>query len=236
MKKNLRSIVEDNTTRLGRIFDFSIQFLIFISLVAFTIESLPDKPEWLYHTVHLVEVICLIIFTVEYFLRIYVAEKPLKYIFSFYGLIDFLAILPFYTLGRVDMAVLRSFRVFRIFKALRLVGFHKAVHRIQIAARLVREEVALFLIATAILIFLASSGIYYFEHEAQPETFVSIPHSAWWAVVTLTTVGYGDVYPITTGGKIFTFFILIVGLGIITIPAGLVASALSEARDIESEE
>ena len=84
--------------------------------------------------------------------------------------------------------------------------------------------------ATVILLFLSSVGIYYFEHEAQPESFASIPQSLWWAVCTLTTVGYGDVYPITVGGKLFTFLILMCGLGVIAVPAGLIASALHEIR------
>ncbi|MDA0917399.1 MAG: potassium channel family protein, partial [Proteobacteria bacterium] len=83
------------------------------------------------------------------------------------------------------------------------------------------------------LIFVVSAGIYFFENEAQPDKFQSVFHSMWWTIVTLTTVGYGDVYPITVGGKIFTFFILILGLGIVTVPAGLVASSLSKAREIE---
>ena len=88
---------------------------------------------------------------------------------------------------------------------------------------------------TLILIFLTASSIYFFEYEAQPKVFSSLFHSLWWAIVTLTTVGYGDVYPITLGGKIFTFFVLIIGIGIVTIPAGLVATALTKARTIEEE-
>jgi len=95
--------------------------------------------------------------------------------------------------------------------------------------------VILFLIVTGIFLFLASAGIYYFENAAQPEVFASVFHSGWWAIVTLTTVGYGDVYPITMGGKMFTFFILMLGVGIVTIPAGLVASALTKARQMEEE-
>lgn len=110
------------------------------------------------------------------------------------------------------------------------------MYRFNLAAKIVKEEIILFLIVTAIFIFLASAGIYYFENEAQPEVFSSIFHSAWWSIVTLTTVGYGDVYPITLGGKIFTFFILLIGVGIVTIPAGLVATALSKAREIEEQE
>src|SRR5699024_6403971 len=90
-------------------------------------------------------------------------------------------------------------------------------------------------IVTSIFLFLTSAGIYYFENPQQPEVFSSIFSSGWWAIVTLTTVGYGDVYPITTGGKIFTFFILMIGVGIVTIPAGLVASALTKARVLEEE-
>jgi voltage-gated potassium channel len=86
------------------------------------------------------------------------------------------------------------------------------------------------------LLFFSAVGIYYFENTAQPETFSSVFQSMWWAVATLTTVGYGDVYPITIGGKIFTFFVLMVGLGIVAVPTGLVASALSSAREMEKEQ
>ena len=104
------------------------------------------------------------------------------------------------------------------------------------AIALAKEEAILFLLATIVLLYLSAVGIYYFEHQVQPEQFKSIPHSLWWAVATLTTVGYGDVYPITVGGKVFTFIILMIGLGIIAVPAGLVASALSKVREDEKNE
>lgn len=104
------------------------------------------------------------------------------------------------------------------------------------ALALAREEAVLFLLVTGILLYLSAVGIYYFEHQAQPENFKSIPHSLWWAVATLTTVGYGDVYPITVGGKLFTFVMLMIGLGIVAVPAGLVASAMSQVRDDEKDE
>ena len=235
MKENIRKIVEDNTTKKGKYFDYFIQFLILASLIAFTVETLPDNSKKTIDFLNTFEIICVSIFTLEYILRIYVAKKPLKYIFSFYGLIDFLAIFPFYLRTAYDLRALRAFRVFRIFRTLKLVRYNKAMKRFHIAAGIIKEELVLFLIITAIFIFLASAGIYYFENEAQPELFSSVIHSGWWAVVTLTTVGYGDVYPITLGGKIFTFFILLIGVGIVTIPAGLVASALSKAREIENE-
>jgi voltage-gated potassium channel len=235
MKERIRKIVEDNSSRKGKLFDYFIQILILSSLVAFAIETLPNNSKQTIKLLNVFEIICVAIFTIEYTLRIYVAKKPLKYIFSFYGIIDFLAIFPFYLRTAYDLRALRVFRVFRIFRTLKLVRYNKALNRFHIAAGIVKEEIVLFLIVTAIFIFLASTGIYYFENEAQPEIFTSVIHSGWWAIVTLTTVGYGDVYPITVGGKIFTFFILLIGVGIVTIPAGLVASALSKAREIEKE-
>ena len=233
MKKFLRSVVEDNTTKKGKVFDFIIQALIFLSLIAFSIETLPNLPEWLINLLKAFETFCIYIFLAEYVLRVFVSKKPFNYIFSFYGIIDFLAIAPYFVSSFLDLRFLRAFRIFRIFRVLKLVRYNKAIRRVSIAAKEVKEEVALFLIATLILIFIVSAGIYFFENEAQPDKFQSVFHSMWWTIVTLTTVGYGDVYPITVGGKIFTFFILILGLGIVTIPAGLVASALSKAREIE---
>jgi voltage-gated potassium channel len=235
MKEKLRIIIEDNTSQKGKVFDYFIQVLIFLSLIAFTVETLPNNSVNTVNILNNFELICVIIFSVEYILRIFVSKNPFKYIFSFYGIIDFLAIFPFYLRGIFDLRALRAFRIFRIFRALKLIRYNKALNRFHIAAKIVKEEIILFLIITFIFIFLASAGIYFFENEAQPKVFASVIHSGWWAVVTLTTVGYGDVYPITTGGKIFTFFILLIGVGIITIPAGLVASALSKAREIEED-
>jgi voltage-gated potassium channel len=98
------------------------------------------------------------------------------------------------------------------------------------------EELILFSVLAIMLLFFSAVGIYYFENTSQPESFSSIFQSMWWAVATLTTVGYRDVYPITTGGNVFTFFVLMVGLGIVAVPTGLVASALSSAREMETKE
>lgn len=236
MKRKLKLLIEDNTTKAGKVFDYFIQALILFSLLAFTIETLPDNSERTKQILSWVEVFCIGIFSVEYILRLLVADKPLNYIFSFFGIIDLLAIVPFYLKATVDLRSLRIFRIFRIFRALKLIRYTKALHRFHIAAKIVKEEIVLFFLVTGIFIFLAASGIYFFENEAQPDRFRSIFHSLWWAIVTLTTVGYGDVFPITTGGRIFTFFVLITGVGVVTIPAGLVASALAKARKIEEEE
>jgi len=236
MKDKLKALIEDNTTKSGKMFDYFIQLLILISLVAFSVETLPNNSEETKQLLSIIEIFCVFVFSIEYVLRIYVAEKPLKYIFSFYGIIDLLAILPFYLKTTIDLRSLRAFRIFRIFRALKLIRYNRALHRFHLAAKIVKEEIILFFMVTAILIFLSASGIYFFENEAQPALFSSIFHSLWWAIVTLTTVGYGDVFPITLGGKIFTFFVLIIGIGVVTVPAGLVATALTKARQLEEEE
>jgi voltage-gated potassium channel len=236
IRAKLRKIVNSNTTKRGRIFDYAVQIIIFISLIAYAIETLPDNSSTTQLILRQIQIASVIFFTVEYLLRIFVAKKPLKYIFSFYGVIDLIAILPFYLTSSYGLLSLRVFRIFRIFRAFKLIRYNKALKRFYTAAKLVREEVVLFSIVTGIFLFLASAGIYYFENPVQPKVFSSIFSSGWWAIVTLTTVGYGDIYPITTGGRIFTFFILLLGVGIVTIPAGLVASALSEAREMEGKE
>lgn len=233
MKKQLWHILEDNTTKKGRYFDYFIQSLIFLSIVSFSLDTLPSLSINLRQFLDGFEIFSIIIFSVEYLLRVYVSKKPLKYIFSFYGLIDIIAILPFYLNTFIDLRFLRAFRVFRVFRALKLMRYNKALNRFNLAFKIVKEEIILFFMVTLVLIFITSAGIYFFENEAQPEVFKSVFHSAWWSIVTLTTVGYGDVYPITIGGKIFTFFVLMIGVGLVTIPAGLVATALSKAREIE---
>ena len=234
MKQKLWLILEDSNTKNGRFFEIFIQTLIFVSIVSFSIDTLPNISENISKILKGFEVFSITIFSIEYLLRVYVSKKPFKYIFSFYGLIDIIAILPFYLNKFLDLRFLRAFRVFRVFRALKLMRYNKALNRFNLAFKIVKEEIILFFMVTLVLIFITSAGIYFFENEAQPEVFKSVFHSAWWSIVTLTTVGYGDVYPITIGGKIFTFFVLMIGVGLVTIPAGLVATALSKAREIEN--
>ena len=233
IRNSLWTIVEDNTTKKGKLFDYFIQILIVLSLVSFSIESLPNLSDKTLNILQKFEILSITIFSTEYILRIFVSKRPIKYIFSFYGIIDILAILPFYVTGLMDLRFLRMFRIFRVFRAFKLIRYNKALSRFHNAYKIVKEELVLFFMVTLMLLFLVSAGIYAFENEAQPEVFKSVFHSAWWAVVTLTTVGYGDVYPITIGGRIFTFFVLMIGIGIIAVPAGLIGTALSKAREIE---
>jgi voltage-gated potassium channel len=235
MKKKIKQIVEDTDTTAGRIFDLFIQFLIVLSLVSFSIETLPDLSASTKRILWIDEVIVVVIFTIEYLLRIFVADRKLKFIFSFYGLIDLFAILPFYVARGIDLRSIRVFRLFRLVRVFKIFRYSRAIQRFKTAFLIIKQELILFIISTTFLLYIGAVGIYYFERSAQPEHFKSVIHSLWWAVATLTTVGYGDVYPVTAGGKIFTFLMLMVGLGIIAVPAGLVASALTKTLEDEEE-
>ncbi len=234
--ESLKRIVEGNDTKAGRFFDLTIQALIVLSLVTFSIETLPNLTSNTRRWLRLIEIITVSIFTVEYLLRVIVADRKLGFVCSFFGIIDLLSILPFYVATGVDLRSLRAFRMLRLFRILKLVRYSKAIQRFHRALLIAREELVLYLFVTLILLYLASVGIYYFENDVQPDAFSSVFHSMWWAVATFTTVGYGDVYPITVGGKIFTFFVLLIGLGVVSVPAGLVASALSKAREMDHED
>ncbi|MCF6302591.1 MAG: ion transporter [Devosiaceae bacterium] len=227
---NLKRIIENDDTRYGRHFDNAIQGLVIFSIVMFCLDTLPNLSEEVKYWFWIIEVVTIFIFTIEYILRIYVADNKLGYIFSFFGLVDLLAILPFYLATSIDLRSVRIFRLFRLFRVLKLLRFSAATERNSRALTIAKEELILFAIATGMMMFISAVGIYYFENEAQPETFASVFHAMWWSVTTLTTVGYGDMFPITLGGKIFSFLILMIGLGIVAVPAGLMASALSKAR------
>jgi voltage-gated potassium channel len=231
----LKQVIEQSDTRLGRAFDLFIQALIVLSLISFSIETLPNLSESAQLWLRGFEIFSVIVFSIEYLLRVYVATPRRAYIFSFFGIVDVVAILPFYIGTGVDLRSIRTFRLLRLFRIFKLARYSAAVRRFHLALNIAKEEIVLFLGATLILLYLAAVGIYYFESDAQPEQFGSVFHSLWWAVATLTTVGYGDVYPVTVGGRIFTFFVLLIGLGVISVPAGLVASALAKARELEED-
>jgi len=236
MKLYLKNLVEVNDNIESKIFDISIQILIILSIITFSIETIPNLSQNTIDILNTFEKFTIIIFTFEYIVRIYTADKKLKYIFSFYRIIDFLAIIPFYLTYFLDLRTIKAFRLFRLFRLLKLVRYNRTLDKFQKAIINAREEFIIFFILTLIIFYLASVGIYYFENEAQPKNFASIFDAMWWAVATLTTVGYGDIYPITIGGKIFTTIMLLIGLGIVGIPAGIVASALTEVNKEEDKE
>lgn len=224
-KDRLRTIVE------GSVFTGIIQFLILASAVVFVIESDRQQLEVDPYATHFIvlDVVFLVLFSIEYVLRVYIEPKKRDFVFSFYGLIDLIAILPslFLVPGFRVLRILRFLRIFRIFKATRFI---LAVDRLGAALRGIQQELLALVILSLMFVYLAACGIHFFEREAQPEAFGSILDSMWWSVVTLTTIGYGDVYPTTSGGRLFTALVALVGVGLIAIPSGLLASALTEAR------
>ena len=230
-KAYLRDLLDNPSTKHGRIFAFTIQILIVASLVSFSIETLPDisteERRWL----HYFEVFTIVVFTAEYALRIWTAKRKGAFVFSFYGLVDLFAILPFYlSAGLIDLRSIRVFRLLRLLRLLKLARYSSAMARFRVALNIVKGELLIFSFLALVLLYLSAVGIYYFERGAQPAVFRSIFDALWWAVATLTTVGYGDIFPITAGGRFFTFIVLMIGLGIVAVPTGLVASALTEAR------
>lgn len=231
MRDYLKNIVEMNHNKKSYCFAFFIQILIVVSIVSFTIETLPDLRPQSRALLRWVEIFCIALFTLEYALRIYVADSKVQFVFSFFGIVDLLAILPFYLSLGIDLRSIRALRLLRLFRIFKLARYNQAIAHFTTALAIAKEKLLLFIMLVLILIYLSAVGIYYFEYTAQPQHFSSVLDSLWWAVITLTTVGYGDAYPITVGGRVFTFFILIIGIGIIAIPTGIISAALTEALE-----
>lgn len=228
-----RDALLDRGSSVRKAADLLIQLLIAVSLLLVSISTLPNLTPTERWWLDWAEIVIVAVFTAEYLIRLLVAERKLAYVFSFMGLVDLFAIAPSYLSLGGPFITLRGLRFFRLFRILKLTRYSRAMQRFRRAFAIAKEELALFSMVTMLLLYFAAAGIYFFENEAQPEKFASIFHSLWWAVATLTTVGYGDIYPVTTGGKIFTFVILLIGLGIVAVPAGLVSSALARAREME---
>jgi len=225
-------------SRASRAVDVFIVTLIVVNVAAVMLESVPAIGAAWARPFAALEIVSVALFTVEYLLRLWsCVEHPdgryahplrgrLRYARTPLAVVDLLAVLPFYlgTIAGIDLRLLRVARLVRVFKLTR--------YSVAMAALLdvLREESASFGAALFILVVMlvfASAGIYYFERDAQPENFASIPAAVWWAVATLTTVGYGDVTPITTGGRFFGGCVMIVGIGMVALPAGILASAFT---------
>jgi len=214
--------------------ELPIELLVVLNLIALAFETLPDlSPAW-HKALWDFEVFCAIVYTIEYAVRVYLAHPRWKYLLSFYGIVDLLAIAPFYLMLAFNLQAVRAFRLLRLLRLFKLIRYTHAVHRFRRAFALARDDLMLFGVTALIVLYLSAIGIYHFEHEAQPEKYASVFDALWWAVSTLTTVGYGDVYPITAGGRLFTFFVLVLGLGFVAVPSGLLASALSRVRSDEA--
>jgi voltage-gated potassium channel len=208
-----------------------------LAVILETVESIYKPYSAIFNAVELFSVI---VFSTEYVLRVWTCTANpkyrgslsgrIKYIFSFGAIIDLLAILPFYIplLGGKDLRFVRSLRLLRFFRFFKLGRYLNASKLIGNVFRAKKEELVLSFVITLFLIVLASCIMYYAEHDAQPEKFSSIPETMWWSVATLTTVGYGDEYPITALGKFLTACISILGIGMFALPAGILASGFGD--------
>jgi len=229
MKNFLIKLVINNDTKLGKRFDVFIQVLIVLSLISFSVETIPDLDFPILFFLEEFEIFTIIVFSLELIVRVFLTRPTLKYIFSFYGIVDLLAIIPFYLSSGIDLRSIRIFRLFRLFRIFKLLKYGSALDRLILAFNEIKKELTIFLIGAIFFIYVSSIGIYYCENQLQPELFKSVFHSMWWAVTTLTTVGYGDMFPITLGGKLFTTLVVLIGMGMVAVPTGLIASALSKS-------
>ncbi|MCJ8274198.1 MAG: ion transporter, partial [Psychrosphaera sp.] len=220
----LRELVDDPLTVHGRRFMLSIQFLIVVSITAFTLDTLPGRSDFFYAVLSWIEIVTIGIFTLEYILRLLVSEHRIKFVMSFWGIVDLLSIVPFYVFLLVgfDSRPLKALRMLRLLRLFKIFRYNKSIHRFKRALSIAKDDLTLFGAAALVMIYLSGVGVYFLENERQPEQFSSIFDGIWWAIVTLTTVGYGDTFPITAGGRVFTFVILIIGLAIVSIPTGLI--------------
>jgi voltage-gated potassium channel len=221
-------------------FDMFIIGLIGLNTLEMILDSLPWFHAQYKAELYVFEAVSVAIFSVEYLLRLWTANinprfaKPfwgnLRYAVTPLAVIDLLAVVPFYLpfLG-VDLRIIRVLRVFRLFRLFKVVRYIRALTFITVVVRKKREELTISLVFTFFLLLIASSLVYYVEHEAQPDKFASIPETMWWGIATLTTVGYGDIYPITGLGKLLGGLIAVMGVGLFALPAGILASGFAEA-------
>ncbi len=227
-KDKLYEIVFEADTPAGKFFDVALLSAIFISITLVMLESISSVNEKYGYWLKITEWIVTIFFTIEYFLRIYIVKKPLNYIFSFYGIVDFLSVVPSYIglfiPGTHGLTVIRSLRLLRIFRILKLDMYVKESSIITRALIASKRKIGIFLYFVIMLVIIIGTVMYLVEDNKAG--FTSIPQSIYWAVVTLTTVGYGDIAPITPLGKFIAGFVMILGYAIIAVPTGIVSSEM----------
>ncbi len=224
----------------SRVFDVSISALIFLNVVSVILETVKSLSVKYNEYFWEFEVFSVVIFTIEYILRLWSCNSSRRYKGVIVGrirfaltplaIVDLLAILPFYLpmLIPIDLRFLRALRFFRLFRIFKVGRYSRAFRTFGNVFKEKKEELFVAIFTVLILLVIASSLMYFVENEAQPNVFSSIPSAMWWGVATLTTVGYGDVYPVTPMGKFLGAIIALLGIGIFALPAGILASGFSE--------
>ena len=233
--------------RISRFFDIFIISLIVLNTIMVIAETF-EIPDEFKKAMSVFEIISVFIFTVEYILRIWTADllsperKPtvarLKYAISFMALIDLFAILPFYLpyIFPIDLRVLRMFRLIRIFRLFKVNRYTNSLAMVGKVIKNKAHQLISSMLVVLIMIVIASVVMYNFEHEAQPDVFENAFSGIWWAIATLTTVGYGDIYPITPVGKIISAVIALLGIGLVAVPTGIISAGFIEGIEDEPDD
>jgi voltage-gated potassium channel len=238
LKEKLYTIVFESDTQAGKIFDLILLIAIGLSVFLVMFESVPSIYSKAKSQIKLAEWIITALFTAEYFLRIYIVRSKKNYIFSFYGIIDLLAILPGYISLFIPavygLSVIRAIRMLRIFRILKLTRYISESRYIGAALLASKRKIGVFLFSVLMLVTVLGAIMYIVE---SPESgFTSIPQSIYWSIVTLTTVGYGDIAPATVLGKMISSLVMIIGYSIIAVPTGIVTSEIAQAAKKEQTE
>lgn len=243
MKQVIHDLLEeqDAPSRAARITRSFLIALIVLNVIAYMLETVPSVTEAERHFLLMFEYFSVGVFTVEYVLRLWVSthcqerNQPLtcrlRCMFRPLMLIDLLAILPFYMplLIPMDLIFLRTMRLLRLARVLKLGRYSDAMRLFGLVVKSKREQLTVVCFILGILLVVASSLMHHFEYEAQPGAFESIPATMWWAIITLTTVGYGDAYPVTAMGKVMASIIAMLGIGMFALPAGILSAGFLEA-------
>lgn len=248
IKKTIYKLVEkgDHGKKLNKLFDYFIMSLILLSVLSIILESISSISEAYGKILLSFNVFSIIIFSVEYLMRLYVSDlthpsgnrlkSAFKFIFSAHGIIDLLALIPFYLplLIKIDLRFLRILRLTRFLRVLKINRYNNSLNLIASVIKEKRPELIVTGFVTFLILLLASFMMYYAESEQQPEVFPNILFAFWWAVATLTTVGYGDVYPVTAVGKFLSGVIAILGIGIVALPTGLISAGFMDKIKTQS--
>lgn len=231
LRDRVHEIIFEADTKIGRWFDVTLMVLIILSVITVMLESV-EEYDVKYHSLFItLEWIFTIIFTIEYIFRLWVTRKPINYALSFYGIIDLVAILPTYLSIFVGsgqaLVVVRILRLMRVFRVFKLGKFLIEGHQLQKAIGKSRNKILVFLLTVVLLVVIIGSVMYLVEGQGQQNTgFTSIPRSIYWAIVTLTTVGYGDITPQTNIGQFLSAVVMITGYAILAVPTGIVTTEL----------
>ena len=232
-KNKLHEIIYEADTPAGKWFDITLLLLILGSIAVVMLESVSSIGEHYAKELDIAEWIFTILFTLEYFARIICIKKPREYIFSFYGIIDFFSTIPKYLslflVGSHALVALRALRLLRVFRILKLARFIGEGNQLINALKASKAKISVFLLAIFMLCIILGTIMYMIEGGAN-SGFTSIPRSVYWAIVTLTTVGYGDIAPVTAFGQVIASIIMILGYAVIAVPTGIVSSEMTRDR------